>query len=150
MSIADMRIIIKNCNTSSVLLHFLQHESSMISLRSGLYHYRLYNQQFFRQGINIHESRLKPLTEPANSLKIDYRIINKFIFYVLSFFMGNLILFFLFYPLGSTRNMHIYSILVAFFIKKDKKIMNRIHHPLSIKNNKPIIGFYKGLQHYSL
>ena len=27
--------------------------------------------------------------------------------------------------------------------------MNRIHHPFSITNNKPMIGLYKGFQHYS-
>ena len=62
--------------------------------------------------------------------------------------MRNLKIFLSFYPLGSIRNMHIYLFQIDFFIKNDKKIIGIIHHKFSIRNNKPIIGLYKGFQQF--
>ena len=63
--------------------------------------------------------------------------------------MGNLKTFISFYPLGSIRNTNISIILVDFFIINDKKTSNLNKYIVSIRNNKPMIGLYKGFQHYS-
>ena len=63
-------------------------------------------------------------------------------------FMGNLKIFISFYPKGSIRNTNIYLFQVDFSIKKHKKMIAIIHQSFSITNNKPIIGFYKGFQHF--
>ena len=61
---------------------------------------------------------------------------------------GNLILFFVFHPKGGTSNTDIYLFQVDLFIINDKKSHNQNDYIVSITNNKPIIGFYKGFQHF--
>jgi len=45
--------------------------------------------------------------------------------------------------------MYIFIISVDFSIKNDKKTSNLNKYIVSIRNNKPMIGLYKGFQHYS-